>query len=167
MPSAPKISNISRGYNHAINTALTLEWSPIKAATAVVVTIDGPDYDSSGWYMDKSFSSPSLEGTATSYVIPGTFFDAAGEYMIAIEAYNGIPAGVASVDSLDSAKGYNIDGPAGFFAAETRFPGMTDDEFIITVGTAKGVSLKHAIPDIRSRILKRYGAVLRKYGYAR
>ncbi|MCK5330666.1 MAG: hypothetical protein KAK01_04590 [Candidatus Marinimicrobia bacterium] len=132
MPSIPTVNNITSPYSHNLNTDLELEWVDVTNASSILVTVQ---FEDTVTWEDEIYHSGLISGEATSFTIPGSFFDSNGEYVLTIEAYYGIKEGL-DMDAIDSTKGYNIDGPAGIFMAVTVFPSDLDSEgFIIQIGT--------------------------------
>ncbi len=132
MPSIPTVNNITSPHSHTLNTDLELEWVDVSNASSILVTIQ---YEDTATWEYEIYQSGLISGEATSFTIPGSFFDSNGEYVLSIEAYYGIKEGL-DMDAIDSTKGYNIDGPAGVFMAVTVFPSDLDSEgFIVQIGT--------------------------------
>lgn len=164
MPSIPMVNNISSPYPHTLNTDLELEWVDVSNASSILVTVQ---YEDTVTWEDEIYQSGLISGAATSFTIPGSFFDSNGEYLLAIEAYYGIKEGPI-MDAIDSTKGYNIDGPAGVFMAVTVFPSDLDGEgFIIQIGTqaqrlGKQTENKISYRELVARNRERFLKVFRK-----
>ncbi len=127
MPTPPHIVNLSDGYNHPLNSKLTIKWEKSEHATSIEVLISTTVYDPvTKDSLDREFDSGLLDPSTTSIVVPDTFFSYPGQYVLGIIAYHGLNPNVRLEGLLDEngqySKSYNLEGAAGLFYAAMIVP---------------------------------------------
>jgi hypothetical protein len=133
MPSIPTITNLESPVEHSLNQSLTVEWKAVDHASAIAVLVSTSIYDTTTWEY-KEYDTGLMQPSLTSYTIPDTFFNIAGEYSLSIAAYYGVLPGM-DMDNPDTTKGYNLEGAAGMFITTNGFPSSpSSGNFIINVG---------------------------------